>query len=376
MRIVVNDIAASEGGALSVLQDFYEYVSNRSGGHEWIFLVGEDGLIQERAHIKVIVRKGIKRSWLRRLWFELAGGRGLVNGLCPAAFFSLQNILTWGVKARGVVYVHQAICYQDRKRFSFFKRQERIYAVYQHILSCLVRSSTRRSDAVIVQTEWAREALARKDGISKDKILCVRPRVWAERLPERNFDPGYFFYPAADIPYKNHDCIVRACECLEHAGITDYRVEFTLADENGTAAHSARRRGARYRGTRQDRTWYDPAGRIRLIGRIPREEVFEKYASGTLLFPSYIESFGYPLAEARMVGTLILAADCTYAHELLDDYENAYFFDPFDPRALAELMGKVARGEVACREVPQLREYGKNGWAKVAEVIEGGGGVS
>lgn len=64
----------------------------------------------------------------------------------------------------------------------------------------------------------------------------------------------------------------------------------------------------------------------------------EEYCKSALIFPSYIETVGLPLVEAMSVGAVILAADCEYAHEVLDGYENAFLFDPFKPAELAGLM--------------------------------------
>ena len=41
MKIVVNDLAASEGGALSVLLDFYEAVKQYDLENEYIFLLSK-----------------------------------------------------------------------------------------------------------------------------------------------------------------------------------------------------------------------------------------------------------------------------------------------------------------------------------------------
>ena len=44
MKIVVNDIAASEGGALAVLHDFINDIRINGREHEWIFLLGDKGI--------------------------------------------------------------------------------------------------------------------------------------------------------------------------------------------------------------------------------------------------------------------------------------------------------------------------------------------
>ena len=59
MRIVVNDIAAQKGGALTVLKDFYNYVKENDTENEWIFLLGEK-LLEETDNIKIITLPKIK----------------------------------------------------------------------------------------------------------------------------------------------------------------------------------------------------------------------------------------------------------------------------------------------------------------------------
>ena len=86
--------------------------------------------------------------------------------------------------------------------------------------------------------------------------------------------------------------------------------------------------------------------RVTCRGRLSREEVQALYYEKILIFPSYIETFGYPPAEAREAGTIIFASNCPFCHEILDGYADAYYFDPFDPVALAELMEKAVRGEI------------------------------
>jgi glycosyltransferase involved in cell wall biosynthesis len=59
------------------------------------------------------------------------------------------------------------------------------------------------------------------------------------------------------------------------------------------------------------------------------EEVLSYYKSvDALLFPSQIETFGLPLAEASCFGLPIIAADLPYAAEVLKKYENKILIDP------------------------------------------------
>lgn len=317
MRIVVNDIAATSGGGLAVLESFYRFVREQGGEHEWVFLLGSD-LLDEAANVRTIVLPDVKRSWLRRLRFDLASGRRLISSLKPDVVFSLQNTYTYGVSAPQVVYVHQSLPFQRARTFSILRRDERKLAIYQYIIGAIIKLSIQSADHVIVQTEWMRDAILDQVRITPDRVTSVLPDL--DDVSAYKFDgpsdPGSFFYPTSNHAYKNNDCIYAACRLLRQQGAVDFRVTMTL----------------------------DPPSRdpnVAAIGRISRGQVLKRLSRSTLVFPSYIETYGVPLAEARSLGSLILAADCPYSREVLRGYENAYYFDPFSPEQLADLMQRV-----------------------------------
>ena len=57
MRIVVNDIAASTRGALTVLKDFYNCVRENDRENEWIFLLGDDLLEETEVTSQLLLRR-------------------------------------------------------------------------------------------------------------------------------------------------------------------------------------------------------------------------------------------------------------------------------------------------------------------------------
>ena len=120
-EVVVNDIAASAGGALTVLEGFYRYVRDVDEDNEWVFLLGSD-LVEESERIRTVVLPEVKGSWIRRLAFDLVSGRRLVRSLKPDVLFSLQNTYTYGVGCPQVVYVHQSLPFQQAMSFSFLRR--------------------------------------------------------------------------------------------------------------------------------------------------------------------------------------------------------------------------------------------------------------
>lgn len=350
MRIVVIDIAASEGGALTLLESFHRYVREFDTDNEWVFLLGSD-LLEGSDRIRTVVLAEVKANWLRRLAFDLVSGRRLIRTLKPDLVLSLQNTYTYGLKCPQVVYVHQSLPFQHVKNFSMTRPGERRLAFYQHVIGAIIKQSVCRADHVIVQTRWMRDAILDQVNISNDRVSVIAPDLEDLSAYRHVGDPvaGSFFYPTADLSYKNNEVIYAACRLLREQGTDHFTVRLTI-----------------------DSSISDP--NVEAIGRVSRERVMAELSCSTLIFPSLIESYGLPLVEARALGALILAADLPYARETLDGYGNAYFFDPASPVQLAALMARALRHDlpVVCLDHKrQIREEeGTTGWSAVRKVIE------
>lgn len=319
MRIVVNDIAASEGGALTVLQDFYEEIRSSNDDNEWIFLLN-DYYFEETANIKIKVLNEIKNSWLKRLSFELFQGKKIINRLEPDIYFSFQNTATLGINAEHITYLHQSLPYQDEKTFSFFKKEERKLAVYQKIIGRLYNYMFKKTNTkIIVQTEWMKKEVQRR--VNND-VNIVPPKV---KVPSQFFyQPKRgvtFFYPASEIQYKNHSVIYSAVNKIVQKGYTNFQVVLTIPPREITNQ-----------------------GVYQFVGQISREKVFEYYTNSILLFPSYIETYGLPLKEATFFHTPIIASSTAFSREILKDYENVHFFNKFKSNELANIMVSYLTG--------------------------------
>lgn len=344
MRIVVNDIAASKGGAMTVLQDFYNTVKEIDHENEWIFLLG-DKYLEETENIKIITLPEIKSSTLKRLAFDLFTGKKFIEKLSPDVVFSMQNTVTFGLDIPQVIYMHQSIPFQDIKKFSFLKSTERKLAVVQHILGAIIRASIRRADKVIVQSEWIRDAVIEKCRVDKSKVVNILPPMKdiSEYIDSSVFDKTSFFYPTANMIYKNNDVIYAASQILDKKEI-EHTVTLTLPE--------AKSRGS-----------------VKCVGRLPYEEVLKTYNTSTLIFSSYIETVGFPMFEARAIGSIVLASDCPFSREVLKGYDKAFFFNPFDAEELAELMKKVISGEISKKDISTVSVEIYNSWKAVMNEV-------
>lgn len=343
MKIVVNDIAASGGGAMTVLRDFYRFVCEHDKENQWIFLLN-DRYFPETDNVKIQTLPQIKKNRWRKLWFDFVSGRHYIRRLQPDTVLSLQNIITFGIKIPQAVYIHQAIPFQTQRNFSFFKKEERKIAVIQHLIGWVIKRSAKKSDCVIVQTEWMKRAVCDQCGVPEERVHAIRPKVNSIPLgSDAAFDRKAFFYPTADAIYKNNACAVAASRILDEKGIV-HSLTLTLPSER-------------------------VSGSVSCVGLLPYEEVLKKYGQATLVFPSYIETFGYPLAEARQIGTIILASDTAFSREVLAGYENAYFFDPFRPEELAGLMEAVISGEIGKTGQLEIQRTTDNSWLKMINTM-------
>lgn len=344
-RILVIDVAASSGGALTVLQDFYKAVCDSAADIEWFFLLS-DHYVAEKENIRVIVRPKLK-SHIRRLVFDCATGRNLIKKINPDIIFSLQNTTLMGVHVPQVVYVHQGLPFQSTYKFSFIKKNEWYLAVIQYLLGQIIKCSIRRANYVIVQTKWMEKAVISQCRIPKDNIVHIYPTI--NKAKKENIcsycTTNKFFYPTSNAFYKNIHILLEACRKLDVEDLT-YRLKITI-DGQGS-------------------------DKINYTGVISKEEVYRNYQNSCLVFPSYIESFGYPLMEAKACDAIILASDCEFSHELLDDYPNAYFFNPFSAQELYCLMKKVILGEVKRKMYSENNKYnnaGMNSWRNVVQIL-------
>lgn len=344
-RILVIDTAANSGGAMTVLQDFYKAVCDSTTNIEWIFLLS-DNYVVEKENIKVIIQPELK-SHIRRLAFDCITGRKFIKKINPDVVLSLQNTTLMGVHVPQVVYVHQSLPFQSMYKFSFIKKNERYLAVVQYVLGWIIKCSIQRADCVIVQTKWMEKAVISKCKISKDNIMQIYPTV--NKVEKDNacsyYKTNIFFYPTSNAYYKNIHILLDACRQLDVEELT-YRLNITIDGQN--------------------------SDKINYIGGKSKEEVFRNYKNSCLVFPSYIESFGYPLEEAKACGAIILASDCEFSHELLDGYPNAYFFDPFNTQELCHLMKQVILGKIKrqrCDENNNYNDKDLNSWNNFVQIL-------
>lgn len=321
MNILVLDVAASESGALTILKEYYEK-AKRDLDNQYLFCVSTTEL-ESVGNVKVLTLPWTKKSWLHRLWFELVTVNKIVKSNDIQCVFSLQNLIIRDVKCEKWIYLHNTIPF-TKVKFSPIKDTK--MWVYKQLVGKLMISSLKKADKIIVQTGWMKEACIEKTKVKPEIIEVNMPEIDTKDIvvcEDRNSVKKKFFYPATAFKYKNHMRLLEAVR-LVYEQCQDFEVNLTLSGNENE------RSKAMYEYVNEHKL------PVNFLGYMPRERVMEYYSTHTLIFPSYIETFGLPLLEARLSNTMIIASDCAFSNEILRGYDAVTYFDPFDVEKISK----------------------------------------
>lgn len=353
MKIAIVDVAAQTGGAASVLFDFVEALGKSSAAreHQWLVLTSVLS-VPECAYVKNLRFPEVKKSRMARLRWERREFPRLMREEKVDIVVSLQNKALPKGKWRQVVYFHNMLLLSKASRFSLFKKEERPYAIYTHLIGPMTRNSWKHASLFAVQTHAAADTIEKY--LPKDaKVLVLPPAIKPYPVGNDAWDEvGGLIYPAAPIAFKRQDALVSRAQMPRGKQL----LLTMTGHENGYAERV--------------RALADGKEGIRFTGYLPREEILSGYDRGTygLIVVSEIESYPIPFAEAMQAGAPIVAADYPYAREVLDGYENAFFVRP----DLGDLNEGITRALAAKRCAPKLPAGGS--WEDfIAGILEVGG---
>ncbi|MED3725789.1 glycosyltransferase [Priestia filamentosa] len=326
---MVFDVPAESGGALTILKQYYEKAI-KDKENEWIFVISKPDLIQTQ-NVKILKVPWVKKSWFHRLYFDRFIAKKYIEEYQVDEVLSLQNVIFPNVKVKQTLYLHQSLPFVEKR----YKITENFtFWLYQNVISKMIYNSIRKADHIIVQTNWMKEASAKKAKVKPTKFKVLRPElnIKVKNIYEEGTKENFlFFYPASGMHYKNHKVIVEAVKKLKDKKTKNFKVVFTI---NGDENENIKRM---FNYTKENKLPID------FIGNINSEVVFDYYSKSILIFPSYIETFGLPLLEARMHRTPILASDCAFSHEVLENYENVKFFNPYNSDELSIYMSDMLK---------------------------------
>ena len=327
--LVVSAVNLVEGGTLSVLRDCLHAAVAVLAPHWQVVALVHDPALCAVDGVTYLVFPDVKRSWLRRLWFEYWQSSRLSRQLRPQLWLALHDLSPRVSAATQAVYCHNPMPFY-RVPFDEARLAPKLL-LFSWFYGLLYRINIRRNQAVIVQQEWLRREFKKRYNVQR--VIVARPERAAGAPRKRS--GRLFIYPALARPFKNFEVIGDALTHLEQDPSWNAEVRITVSGRENAYARRLLRR-------------YGHLRSLKFIGLQSHDAMDSLYREADcLLFPSRLETWGLPLSEAKAHGLCILAADLLYAHETVGDYGAAAFFDPGDPVALAQRMLSFLRGELS-----------------------------
>lgn len=323
-HLVVSAVNLVEGGTLEILRQCLQEAVHLDG---WsVSAVVHDAKTVSVAGVNYIERPEIKRSWLKRIWFEYRECQHLAEELQPDYWLSLHDLTPSLGRLTGkipqAVYCHNAMCFYRMPWREMWLDPTLI--LFSVLYPLFYRINLQRNSAVVVQQEWIRRAFRERFGCANVVVAHPLPPGANRRAKVRA--GRRFFYPSFPRVFKNFETVLAAWELLCADPAWDGELTLTISEASNRYGAELTKR-------------YGHLRNVRFLGRISPSEVQSLYEnSDCLVFPSKLETWGLPISEAKQLGLSILASDLPYAHEAVGDYDGAAFFPPEDPGALADLM--------------------------------------
>lgn len=371
--VVVNATALRTGGGLTILRQFVSKIDPENVN----YIVFIDHTVQlNRPHDNIRFVKLSKTSMLSRIMWDAKGLNNWLytHGVIPSLFISLQNTsVRLSTRCPKLIYLHQPLPFSN-KNWSIFKKEEYRFFLYKKFYLYFIFRYVDFDTQFVVQTEWIKQALVTKHKIEPGRIEVFKPDqcfVEAEKTIAIDVAQGekIIFYPATPIIYKNHVEIINAMCFLKDKGVdlTGVSVCFTFLEKD-----SPRLSGLVNRNGLENN--------FKFLGSLSYAQVLSYYKASTLVvFPSYIETFGLPLAEAMAFKKPILVANEEYSREVLKGYQWVEFLNINQPdvwgSAVERLVNSsdvVADGMSTTSDKDGIKtSFGKQrGWTGFFELIK------
>lgn len=359
-RIVVSAVNFFQAGPLSVYKDALTELSrNFAAQYDLVALVHRKEFFSIPG-IQFIEYPEIRSSWLRRIKFEYYDLHKISQGMDAYLWLSLHDMSPRVHAKIQAVYCHNPAPFSRLELSDFIYDWK--YSAFVLFYRYLYWINIHRNDFVIVQQAWMRDSFRKMYGVKN--VIVAHPRLEAplekavtdcpvSRSPQVKFR---FFYPAFPRVFKNAEVLLEAAKLL-----TSSKIEIWLTF-SGEESRYARKLVERYR----------HLGNVKFLGRLTREQVFERYEDADcLVFPSKLETWGLPISEFKQTNKPMLLADLPYAHETVGTYGDASFFHPDDPTALASLMQKLSQGKLhpECAVAADIAAPFADGWRELFNIL-------
>ncbi len=223
----------------------------------------------------------------------------------------------------------------------------------------LIWQSHRKAQAIIVPTEYVRDALYKKYLFVKRNVHVTlessEPPIKAEAEPLPGVDKPFIFHIGSPFPHKNIENLISAFEIIK---LKKPELQLVLAGKK------------EYYFKQLEKSLVGNSIRdsITIPGFVSDGELKWLYQSAECyVLPSLSEGFGLPGLEAMVHGCPLVSSNATCLPEVYGDA--AEYFDPIDVEAMASSVLRVINGPKTKEKLTDNgnRQVKKYSWKKMSE---------
>ncbi|MGA2449158.1 MAG: glycosyltransferase family 1 protein [Polyangiaceae bacterium] len=304
----------------------------------------------------------------RRIWFDQSSLPKQLRAERVDVLFSSANFGVLRCPVPQVLLVCNTIYFEPRftERMRSPLLRLRTMAERQ-----LVIASIRAADVVLFPSRAMMDLTAVATGGPRPTWhvapFGAQPGLFSPRCGPRSFSsPTRVLHVSHYSEQKNIGTLLRAMTSLEQRSRGRYFLQLT-------AGMAERRPGARLPSLSEDVALYrqlERRGAALDLGQRSYGALPDLYRSADVfVFPSYTESFGFPLVEAMSSGVPIVAADVPIHREMCG--EAAVYFPAFDAEACARAIERVANDAELSAQMRDrgLRRAGEFTWSRHVESL-------
>jgi glycosyltransferase involved in cell wall biosynthesis len=345
VRFLLTSVAAKGGGGITYIGSFLKHAARLKPEWQFVAFLPPIAISQIQplpANVRLIATEIGYAPWWKRVWWDQVNFRRLVRMEKADVLYSVAN---FGMVACPVPQILQILnpvytsrLYQERYLSHSFS-DELSFRLRRGLLCQSVRSA----DIVMTPTAATLAEVRCYMKVPPERAL-VNPLGVEEPDPAGastapSCGPGEPFrlsYVSYYRAHKNLTTLLQALRELQSKGQRPYRLITNLDPDTGDGLWALT--------SHQDRSLLtDPliAPAVEMARPSTHAEALALYERSDLfVFPSIVESFGFPLVEAMVRRVPVLASDTAVNREVCGDA--AVYFPLFDYKELAAQIERLA----------------------------------
>lgn len=276
----------------------------------------------------VVIPPPTRHPILYRIWFDLMLPRALRKHRADA-FLSPDGYLSLRTTVPQLAVIHD---------LNFEHFPDDLPRAYSRYYRTFFPRFARKAARIVTVSEFSKQDIIRTYGVPAEQIDVVYNGIGPVFVPLKEAEQGrarqrltgglpYFVCVGSLHPRKN---IARLLEAFDRFAEQESHARLVIV---GEAFWWDRRMKDAWGAMRH-------SGRVIFTGRLEQKDLHETLADAlALVFVSYFEGFGIPVAEAMKCGVPVIAANTTSLPEVAGPA--AVYCDPFDVADIAEALART-----------------------------------